>query len=476
MKRPITLVLLISLVGCTMIPELKKPTPPIAADWSEQDLQLSSEGSQAAAILSWQDFFGSGELAEVLATALENNRDLRVASLNVEAAQALYRVQRASQLPSVDVGARASHQHLTEAQNETETTVSDYSANLATTGFELDLFGRLRSQSAAALERYFATAAARDAVQVSLLAETANAYLQWLADQQILALTEATQKAQEDAYQLLAKRQEVGLSSKLDLAQVRIAVEAAKANRALYARLVAQDVNALRLLMGVPGGSPLEVRPLEQVQLREQLPPGLPSEVLLLRPDVRQAEHELKARNADIGAARAALFPRISLTGSAGLASSELSDLFSSSALGAWSFVPQITVPIFQAGRLKANVRYSELQSDIAVARYERAIQGAFREVADALAARQTLVQEREAQQAQAAAAQEAYDLSFARYKSGIDSFLSVLDAQRTLYAAQQRVIEIDKRRLANFVTLYKALGGGSSERERSPLASQQTE
>ncbi len=457
------LLLCLGLAGCTMIPELKKPAPPVAANWTEQAATpLSAEGGQAANALTWQEFFGEGELAQILGTTLENNRDLRVASLNVEAAQALYRVQRASQLPSVDVNGRASHQHVTEAQAGTDKTNSDYSANLASTSFELDLFGRLRSQSAAALERYFATSAARDTAQVSLVAETANAYLQWLADRQILSLTEATQKAQEDSYQLLEKRQQVGLSSKLDLAQVKIAVEAAKANRALYARLVEQDANALRLLMGVPGGAALEAHGLDQVQLRENLPLGLPSEVLLLRPDVREAEHELKARNADIGAARAAFFPRIALTGSVGLASAELDDLFSSSAMTAWSFIPQITVPIFQAGRLKANLRYSELQSDIAVARYERAIQVAFREVADALAARKTLVDEREAQQAQAAAAQEAYDLSYARYKSGIDSFLQVLDAQRTLYAAQQRVIEIEKRRLANLVALYKALGGGA--------------
>ncbi len=463
MKLPTTFALLLGLAGCTMIPELKKPAAPVAPGWTEQaTTPLSTEGDQAASELTWQAFFGDGELAHVLETTLANNRDLRVASLNVEAAQALYRIQRASQVPGVDANGRVSHQHVTEAQAGTDKTNSDYSANLATTSFELDLFGRLRSQSAASLERYFATSAARDAAQVSLIAETANAYLQWLADRQILRLTEATLKAQEASYQLLAKRQQVGLSSKLDLAQVKIAVEAAAANQALYARLVEQDANALRLLMGVPGGVNLEAQGLDQIVLRENLPLGLPSEVLLLRPDVRGAEHELKARNADIGAARAAFFPRISLTGSVGLASAELDDLFSSSALTAWSFIPQITMPIFQGGRLKANLRYSELQSDIAVARYERAIQVGFREVADALAARKHLIDEREAQQAQAAAAQEAYDLSYARYKSGIDSFLNVLDAQRTLYAAQQRVIEIEKRRLANFVTLYKALGGGA--------------
>lgn len=463
-SRTLTAFLLTVLAaGCTLTPALKKPAPPVANAWSAGP-PLSSEGSQAAAEIRWQDFFSSAELQSLLSTTLANNRDLRVASLNVEAAQALYRVQRADLFPALNAAGKASHTHLTEAQNGSDTTLHDYSANLATSAFEVDLFGRVRSLNASALENYFATEAARDAAQISLIATTANAYLQWLADQEILALTEATLRAQESSYDLISKRLEVGIASKLDLAQVVIAVEAAKANQAIYTRLVQQDANALALLMG-NNGEPfaLQGAKLEQVELRQTLPLGLPSEVLLLRPDVRQAEHELSAKSADIGAARAAFFPRITLTGSAGLASSELSDLFSHAGFGAWSFIPQITVPIFQGGRLKANLKYREIQAEISVARYEQTLQRAFREVADELAARATIDAEHQAQTRQVAAAQEAYDLSYARYTGGIDSFLNVLDAQRTLYGAQQRRIEIEKRRLANLINLYKALGGGQS-------------
>jgi len=463
MSRLSTLCAFLGLVlaGCTMIPEHKPPALPVVDQWPSEN--LSRQGEAAASAIGWRAFFLSEPLQNALAAALANNRDLRIAVLNVEAVRALYRIERAEQWPHVSAGADALRQNLTEAQNGgSEAIVSEYSADVGVAGFELDLFGRLRSRNAAALEAFFATEAAQEAARISLVAEVANAYLQWLADRKLLELTGETLSAQEKSMALIARRYEQGVSSKLDLVQVRTAVEAAKANQALYRRRVAQDRNALQLLMGAAFEPDAHASmTLDGIEVMSDLPVGLPSEVLLLRPDVRQAEHELLSANANIGAARAAFLPRISLTGSFGYASDSLSNLFSGAAAGAWRFVPQITAPLFQGGRLRAELEFAETQKEIAVARYERAIQSAFREVADELAARRNLDDELTAQRRQVEAARETYDLSYARYKAGVDSFLTVLDAQRNQFAAQQRQIEIERLRLANLVNLFKALGGG---------------
>lgn len=478
-KHVITLLCATVLSGCTMIPDYMRPDLPTAASWQKElDLpELSAENKQAAHEIAWQEFFASPAMQKVIATTLENNRDLRVAALNVEAARALYRIERSDLFPNVNTGAASTRQKVTEAQSTgnplvgapQEYITSTYSANLASTAFELDLFGRLRSQNEAALESYFATGAARDATHISLIAEVSNAYLQWLADRKILALVQETLDAQQKSYDLISKSYEKGVASKLDQAQVRQAVETAKTNLALYTRRVMQDRNALVLLMGVKTLDPaMEAEKLDDVALLENLPVDLPSEVLLMRPDVRQAEHELLSANANIGAARAAFFPTISLTGSYGYASSDLSDLFTSAASGAWSFAPQITLPIFQGGRNIANLDYAELIKEASVARYEKSIQTAFKEVSDELAARSTLDDELTAQGHLVEATQDAYDLSYARYKEGIDSFLNVLDAQRSLFSAQQQRIEIQKQQLANLVNLYKTLGGGlQNEKEK---------
>ncbi|MGE3624039.1 MAG: efflux transporter outer membrane subunit [Bdellovibrionales bacterium] len=472
-KTPIAALLLASaLAGCTMIPDYLRPESPVAGTWQpETPQELTGEAKQAAADIAWQEFFQSPDLQKVIQTSLDNNRDLRIAALNVDAARALYRVERSDLFPNVSAGASGTRQKITEAQSASnplfgaaprEIITSTYSANLATTAFELDLFGRLRSQNEAALESYFASQAARDAAQISLIAEVANAYLQWLADRKILALTEETLAAQEKSFQLISKSFEKGVASKLDLAQVRQAVETAKANQALFTRRVAQDRNALLLLLGVKTLDPaIQDDQLDQVELMKQLPVGLPSDVLLTRPDVRRAEHDLLSANANIGAARAAFFPTISLTGAFGYASSDLDNLFSSAASGAWSFIPQITLPIFQGGRNIANLDYAKVIKEASAANYEKTIQTAFKEVSDELAAYRTLESELEAQGRLVDASQESYDLSYARYREGIDSFLNVLDAQRSLFSAQQQKIDIEKQRLANLVNLYKVLGGG---------------
>ncbi|MBN66887.1 MAG: multidrug transporter [Rickettsiales bacterium] len=472
-KTMVTLLCTTLLGGCTMVPDYLRPDLPVSDTWQQEESlpALSSEQQQAVSDIVWQKFFLSPGMQQVVETALNNNRDLRVAALNVEAARALYRVERSDLFPNVSAGASSTRQKVTEAQSTSnplfgtpqEYITSTYTANLASTAFELDLFGRLRSQNEAALETYFATQSARDAAQISLIAEVANAYLQWLADRKILALTQETLDAQQKSYDLIAKSYEKGVASKLDQAQVRQAVETARTNLALYTRRVMQDQNALVLLMGVKAlPTSLQNERLDDVAVLKNLPVGLASDVLLMRPDVQQAEHQLLSDNANIGAARAAFFPTISLTGTFGYASSDLGDLFSSGASGAWSFAPQITLPIFQGGRNIANLDYAKLIKEASVARYEQTIQTAFKEVADELAARSTLDDELNAQHGLVEATQDAYDLSYARYKQGIDNFLNVLDAQRSLFSAQQQEIEIQKQQLANLVNLYKVLGGGA--------------
>lgn len=458
-----SLLLCAQLSACTMIPHYLQPDMPVTKTWDKRMMPepVSEDASKAMAAIGWKQFFVSEPLRQVIETTLENNRDLRTAALNVQAAQALYRVQRADLLPGVDAAGSSTRQKITEAQAGTEYISSTYTANLASTAFELDLFGRIRSENKAALETYFASASARDAVQVSLVAEVANAYLQWLADRKILKLTNETLQTQEKSYELINASYKKGVASKLDLAQVRTAVETARSNKALYQRYVMQDKNALLLLMGNTPKDGLPKATLDSIELMQYLPTDLTSEVLLMRPDVQEAEHQLKADNANIGAARAAFFPTISLTGSYGYASSDMSDLFSSAASGAWSFVPRITLPIFQGGRNIANLDYSKLKKEASVAQYEKTIQTAFKEVADELAAYATLDDEIKARKALVEATQESYDLSYARYKHGIDSFLNVLDAQRSLFSAQQQEIEVEKQRLANLVNLYKVLGGG---------------
>lgn len=461
-KRTLIALHLLLLSSCTMIPDYQRPELPVPAS-------LPAEGAEKEAgkisDIGWKEFFKSPELQKIIQAALENNRDLRVATLNVQAARALYRVERSNLVPGVSAGISGSRQNIVDAQNGgafNPGILSQYEANVASTAFELDLFGRVRSESKAALEIYFASKSARDAAQITLIAETANAYLQWLADRKILKLTEDTLSAQQDSYKLVTARYTNGVASKLDLVQAQTAVETAKANLALYTRRVAQDKNALQLLIGNYDNTLFSAtHTLDDISVMKQLPVGVESKILLSRPDVMQAEYQLLSANASIGAARAAFFPSITLTGTYGFASNSLSDLFSSGAAGAWSFIPQATLPIFTGGKNLAELSYSNVNKTIAVAQYEKSIQTAFREVNDELVARKTLDAQYEAQRNLSQASQQAYDLSFARYKQGIDSFLNVLDSQRTLYRAQQAEIEAQEQLLVNLVNLYKTLGGG---------------
>jgi len=456
--------------GCGALePRLPEAAPSIPAEWpmpattavpiaAEGDT-AESPGTPATADIGWRDFFVDPRLQEVIARALANNRDLRVAVLNVERARALYRIERADRVPSV--GATAA---MVRTGGDAPTTES-FTAGVGITEFELDLFGRVRSLSQAALQQYFAQEETRRSAQLTLIAEVASAYLALAADQEQLRVVQLTLTTREEFHALTQKRYEFGAVSALDVSQSRTQVEAARADVARFSGQAAQTANALQLLVGAPVGTDLLPQSFgESVTGLAPLPAGLPSEVLLRRPDVLAAEHRLRADNANIGAARAAFFPSIKLTGSVGSASDELSGLFDAGT-GVWLFAPQVNLPIFEGGRLRANLDVARTDRDIALAQYERAIQAGFRDVADALALTTTLAEQRAARQATVDAATEADRLALARYKAGRDSYLVLLESQRSLYLAQQTLIVTRLAEQTNRVTLYKALGGGWQER-----------
>jgi len=452
------------LTGCTMIPEYTRPAAPVPADWPSGPAYKGTPSPPAAPVadeLRWREFFTDERLQAIIATALENNRDLRVATLNVERARALYRIQRAELLPTVDGVGRYTKDRIPADFSGTDrsVTVEQYKADLAVSSWEIDFFGRIRSLEKRALEEYFATEQARRSAQILLISEVANTYLTLAADRENLQLAQSTLEAQQASYNLIRRRFEVGLVPKLDLRQVQTRVDSARVDVARFTALAAQDENALNLLVGAPVPDDLLPEVLSVVAPLPEVSPGASSEVLLRRPDILQAESFLKATYADIGAARAAFFPRISLTTSIGTASGELSSLFKHGSF-AWNFTPQAVLPIFDA-RLWPALRVSEVQQKIALAQYEGAIQGAFRDVADALAQRGTLGDQMEAQQSLVDATADTYRLSNARYEKGTDIYLNVLDAQRSLYAAQQGLIFIRLTKLANQVRLFAVLGGG---------------
>ncbi len=451
------------LTGCTMAPKYTRPEAPIPADWPSGPAYKepqSTQGGPVTADLQWRQFFTDERLQKIIDTALKNNRDLRVAALNVERARALYRVQRGELLPRVETGTSASKQRVMISGSTGLVTLEQYSANLGITSWEIDFFGRIRSLSKKALEEYFATDQARRSAQILLISEVANAYLTLAADRENLKLAKSTLETQQAAYNLIRRRFEAGIAHELDLRQVQTRVDAARVDVAKYTALAAQDENALNLLAGsvVPGG--LLPEELSVVKPLPEVSPGMSSEVLLRRPDILQAENLLKAANANIGAARAAFFPRISLTTAIGSASGDLSGLFKSGSF-VWSYAPQIVLPIFDARTWPA-LKVTKVEKEIAVAQYEKAIQGGFRDVADALAQKGTLGDQLAAQQSLVDATAKTYRLSNARYEKGIDIYLNVLDAQRSLYSAQQGLIAIRLAKLSNQVRLYAVLGGGS--------------
>ncbi|WP_256830931.1 AdeC/AdeK/OprM family multidrug efflux complex outer membrane factor [Pseudomonas sp. Pse1] len=449
--------------GCSLIPEYQQPETPVAGQYPQGPAYTPAEAaSQAAAEQGWKQFFHDPALQQLIQVALENNRDLRVAALNIDAYAAQYRISRADLFPAVSANGSGSRQRLPADASQTgESSISSsYSATLGVSAYELDLFGRVRSLNEQALQTYFASEEARRSTQISLVANVANAYLTWQADKELLKVTQDTLATFEESYRLTARSNEVGVASALDLSQSRTSVENAKVQLAKYTRQVAQDENGLTLLLGTGVPSNLTAaRPLAD-DLLSEVPAGLPSDLLQRRPDILAAEHNLKAANANIGAARAAFFPSISLTANAGTLSPDLSGLFKGGS-GTWLFQPQINLPIFNAGALSASLDYSKIQKDITVAQYEKSIQTAFQEVSDGLAARQTFNQQLQAQRDLVDANQTYYRLAERRYRIGVDSNLTFLDAQRQLFSSQQSLITDRLSQLVSEVNLYKALGGG---------------
>ena len=443
------------LAGCaSMAPSYERPVAPVARDFPIAT--APTPGATPAADLAWQQFFADERLKRLIALALDHNRDLRVAVLNIEQARAQFDIRRADRLPTVNAGVGGSRQPSGSGNVNTL-----YSAGLLVTSYELDLYGRVRSLSDAALAQYLATEEARKAVQISLVASVASAHLALQADDELLRVTEQTLQTRDDSYRLTRLRFDNGASSQIDLRQSESLLAAAQVALAQARRLRALDENALTLLIGQPLPADLPPGlPITASATFPELPAGVPSDVLTRRPDVRQAEQLLIASNASIGAARAAFFPRISLTGSIGTASSELDGLFKSGSFG-WSFAPQLLLPIFDAGRNQANLASVQVSRQIAVAQYERAIQTAFREVADALAGRATLGEQLQAQQALVLAEQDRFRLADLRYRNGASSFLEVLDAQRSLFTSQQALVQVQTQQAQNGVALYRALGGG---------------
>ncbi len=471
----ITLTMLF-LGGCTMAPTYTRPTPPVPSEWPSGEAYKKAEaatGAPTATELRWQEFFTDGQLQKVIAMALLNNRDLRIAALSVERAQAMYGIQRSALFPTVDaVGSGVRRRVPADIAEKGNAKITEqYGVDLGVLSWEIDLFGRIRSLKDKALEEYLATEHARRGAQVSLISAVAGTYLLLAADQESLKLAQSTLAAQQASYDLIRRRYDVGLTNELDLRRSQTQVDSARRDVALYTQLVAQDENALNLLVGSP--VPLEILPsdLGSVAPLKDISAGVSSEILLSRPDILAAEHRLKAANANIGAARAAFFPSIFLTTTVGTVSNELSGLFKAGA-ATWSFAPQAGMPIFDA-RLWAALRGVKVEREIAVAQYEKSIQTAFKEAADALAQRGTIGDQMAAQESLVRASTDTYNLTNARYAKGIDSYLSVLDAQRSLFSAQQGLIALRLAGLTNQVRLYAVFGGGWTVAEENEVGKQ---
>ena len=435
--------------ACSFAPKYERPAAPVA---SEFPYPAAAAGTPAAA-LPWQQFFPDERLRQLVAIALANNRDLRVAILNIEQARAQYDIRRADIFPTV--GAQ-----LTRVPGSGGSSSSVYTLGIGASAWEIDLFGRVRNLSEAALAQYLGTQEGRGAAQISLVASVANTWLSLVADDELIALTRQTLSTREESLRLTRLRFENGVTSEIDMRLAESLAESARATLAQLTRQRALDIDALALLLGQPVPAQMQTPVGTASVAFPDVPAGTPSEVLAQRPDVRQAEQQLIAANANIGAARAAYFPRISLTAGVGRASPELSGLFKGGGW-TWNVAPTLLQTIFDFGRNRANVEVATVQRDIAIAQYERAIQSAFREVADALAARATFGDQLTAQQRVVDAESVRFRLSSLRYENGVASYLDLLDAQRSLFIAQQTLVQTKLQQLQAQVQLYRSLGGG---------------
>jgi multidrug efflux system outer membrane protein len=472
MQRLLTVAVAAALLtGCSglLAPAYQRPAAPVPAAWPtgpayDKALQPSDK---TAADIGWRSFILDARLQKLVEKALANNRDLRVAALNIEKARAQYGISRADMFPTISATGAGTH-----TQTATDVTTSGtprithtYTANVGFSSYELDFFGKIQNQMDEAKETWLEYVETRNASQITLISEVASDYLTLAADQDLLKLAQDTLKSQQETFRLTQREFETGVASMLDVSAAQASVEAARIDVATYTTSVAQAENALAVIIG--GAVPDDLRPplglLDGAPLLQDVPAGLSSEVLLRRPDLRADEHALKSANASIGAARAAFFPSITLTATAGSASNDMSRLFKGGN-DTWNFMPQISIPIFSGGSLMASLDVAKVTRDIQVATYEKDIQTAFQEVANALAQRGTIGDQLRAQQSQTNAYAKSYQLSEVRYKNGIDSYLSLLTYQRSYYSAQQSLISTKLTQQSNLVTLYKVLGGGLQE------------
>ena len=450
------------IAGCSLAPGLLRPAAPVAPVFPPHAAAPVAEVIRSAVDIGWREFFPDARLQSLIASALENNRDLRTAALRIQEARAQYNIQSADLLPSLNAGASNSRTRTPGAVSSSgRPQISNvYQVGLSLASFELDFFGRVRSLNDAALASYLATEEAQRAAQISLVAETAKAYLSELGAGEQLVLARRTLEGRQQGYTLARQRFDVGASSALDLRLSETLVQSARVSVLQLQRQQAQARNALTLLVGMP----LEQLPpggdLSSQNVVTAIPAGLPSDLLANRPDIRAAESRLVASNANIGAARAAFFPRISLTAALGTASTALSGLFDAGSMS-WSFTPQLALPIFDAGRNRGNLDLAVVRRDLAVTDYERTIQTAFREAADALVARGTLEEQVEAQRLVRVAQADRLDLANQRFRAGVSSSLDVLDAERELFTAEQGLVQTRLLRLTNAVDVYRTLGGG---------------
>jgi multidrug efflux system outer membrane protein len=442
--------------ACSMIPEYFRPAAPVPATIADADVN-SQDAAANLDSMPWREYFADAQLRDVIALALENNRDLRVSALNIEKARAQYNIQRAGLFPDIGLtGSENAQRYIFDVFP-----THQYNASVGFTAYELDFFGRIRSLKAQALELYLGTEEAKRSAHISLVAEVSNAWLILAAERERLNLARSTYDTRLKSLDLTRRSLEVGVGSALELRQAETLMQTSRADVARFTTLVAQDENALTLIAGAPvPASMLPDALTSKVSALTEIPAGVSSEILTRRPDILQAERALRATNASIGAARAAFFPTISLTSSAGIASLRLGELFEGGS-NVWTFMPQIRLPIFDGGRLKATLESTKVQRDINIAQYEKAIQSAFREVADAFAERATLDEQLDARRKLVEASEGSFRLSEARYKEGVDSYLGLLDSQRALYLAEQELINIRLVESTNRVALYKVLGGG---------------
>lgn len=455
------LCLLLLVSACTLAPGYQRPAAPIPSNYHKG----AGLAGQSAQLIGWREFFTDPCMQRLIELGLANNRDLRIAMLNIEKTRAQYRIQRADLLPTVAAAGESSAMDTPAALIGTpyaqRTIVRQYSVSLGFSAFELDLFGRIRSLSEQALETFYSVEMDARTAQMSLVAEIAGMYLQLVSDKELLDITRATYKNRKGQYELVRNKFTSGVASQLEVSQAQSIMEEARSNVARYETSVGRDENYLSLLIGtsLPADLP-DVRKLSKVRRLADVPEGLPSSLLERRPDIQAAEHRLKGYNANIGAARANFFPTISLTGLYGTISPDASNLFTAGA-EFWKFLPQVSLPIFDTGRNIARLQTAEADKKIAVADYERTIQNAFREVADTLVQRRNIGEQMAAETALLKATTTAFNLASARYDVGVDSYLNVLDAQRSLYSAQQSYISTVLLRETNALTLYKAIGGG---------------